>query len=65
MPMIEKKSEKAKGRYRGETFMKGREVEKRKQKILINIENRKSILYIRTFLYLADLPLTWEREFCQ
>jgi hypothetical protein len=45
--------------------MKGREVEKRKQKILINIENRKSILYIRTFLYLADLPLTWEREFCQ
>ena len=57
MPMIEK-SEKAKGRYRGETFMKGREVEKRKQKILINIENRKSILYIRTFLYLADLTLT-------
>jgi hypothetical protein len=45
--------------------MKGREVEKRKQKILINIENRKSILYIRTFLYLADLTLTWEREFCQ
>jgi hypothetical protein len=42
--------------------MKGREVEKRKQKTLIDIENRKSILYIRTFLYLADLTLTRERE---
>ena len=43
--------------------MKGREVEKRKQKTLIDIENRKSILYIRTFLYLADLTLTGERDF--
>ena len=43
--------------------MKGREVEKRKQKTLINIENRKSILYIRTFLYLADLTLTGEGDF--
>jgi hypothetical protein len=38
--------------------MKGREVEKRKQKTLTDIENRKSILYIRTFLYLTDLTLT-------
>jgi hypothetical protein len=38
--------------------MKGTEVEKRKQKTLIDIENKKSILYIRTFLYLADLTST-------
>ena len=38
--------------------MKGTEVEKRKQKTLIGIENKKSILYIRTFLYLTDLTST-------
>ena len=59
--MIEKKIREGKGWTDGDR-LKGREVEKRKQKTLIDIENRKSILYIRTFLYLADLTLTRERE---
>jgi len=63
MPMIEK-SGKAKGRYCGDLYERKREVEKIKQKTLIGVENKKSILYIRTFLYLADLTLTGER-FCQ
>ena len=48
MPMIEK-SEKAKGRYRGETFMKGREVEKRKQKTLIDIEIKNQFYALEHF----------------
>ena len=64
MPMIEK-SGKAKGRYCGDLFERKREVEKKKQKTLIGVENKKSILYIRTFLYRADLTGTRERDFHQ